>query len=141
MSYKFKVTTLFPVPASFGRRVYMRLFRWAIITRSFLRRCEQPFMRFFHWKYSQIFIPLAFATGVGMALANKFIGAYVFFLLMGTWWIFCWLASNPVTRKRVLLKNRKIRRTPVLLRTAKEATYRDDLGDVPTGCGHNPWLY
>jgi hypothetical protein len=76
-----------------------------------------------HWKYSSVFIPLFFATGITMALANQFVMAYVFFLLFGSWSIAYWLTSDWLDKKSKSLKARTTRRNPELFQ-AESRKYR-----------------
>jgi hypothetical protein len=69
----------------------------------------------FHWKYSGVFIPIFFGTGIAMALANKFPMAYACFALFGLWSVFYWLNSGWLTNKRHVLNQRATRRNPELL--------------------------
>ena len=69
----------------------------------------------FHWKYSGVAIPVFFGTGVAMALADKFLMAYVFFALFGVWSIAYWLTSDTLTRMRKRLLTRSVRRDVKLL--------------------------
>jgi hypothetical protein len=69
----------------------------------------------FHWRYSGAFIPLFFATGIGMALANKFAMAYGFFALFGLWSLLYWLTSDTLADKRRELHTRAVRKDPDLL--------------------------
>jgi hypothetical protein len=69
-----------------------------------------------HWKYSGVFIPLFFATGIAMALANKFLMAHVFFLLFGLWSVASWLTSDGLARKRKALTKGAVRGNTGVLR-------------------------
>lgn len=53
----------------------------------------------FHWRISQVFIPLWFGTGAAMMLAEKFGFAYGFFSLFGIWSALCWFASDSIRRR------------------------------------------
>lgn len=75
-----------------------------------LSRIRQRSRPIFHWKYSSVLIPLFFATGIGMALANRFAMAYIFFVLFGLWSAGYWLTSDVLRKKADLLRERNIRR-------------------------------
>jgi hypothetical protein len=66
---------------------------------------------FFHWRISQISIPLWFATGIGMALAYKFLLAYLFFVLFGGSGLLCWAASDYLAKEKQKLRSRPLRRS------------------------------
>jgi hypothetical protein len=74
---------------------------------------------FHHWKYSGVLIPLFFATGVAMSLADKPGMAYAFFALFGLWTIGYWLTSDWLRKRRRLLALRNTRRD--VRRFAEEA--------------------
>jgi hypothetical protein len=73
---------------------------------------------FFHWRYSGVFIPLWFATGVGMALANRFFLAYLFFVVFGIWTLCYWLNSDYLAKKKRELQRREVVRHADRLRTS-----------------------
>lgn len=74
---------------------------------------------FFHWKYSGVFIPLWFGTGVAMGLANHFVLAYLFFVVCGLWSVAYWLTSDYLDKQRGMLRGRAIARNPERLQRAK----------------------
>jgi hypothetical protein len=84
---------------------------------------------FFHGKYSGVFIPLWFGTGVAMALGNRFFLAYLFFVVFGLWSLGYWLNSAYLQKKRNALRKREITRNQDRLRRSTR-NYRISLYGV-----------
>jgi hypothetical protein len=94
-------------------RFALVILRWKIKWR-YMRPFENPTARkIFHWQFSGVIIPLCFATGVGMALAQQFGMAYIFFILSGTWCICYWLTSDVLKERKRELDSKKVKKTPV----------------------------
>ena len=66
---------------------------------------------FFNWTISQVCIPVWFATGIGMALGDKFLLAYFFFVVFGIWSLLCWFASDYLKKEKRKLESRAARRS------------------------------
>jgi hypothetical protein len=79
---------------------------------------------FFHWRFSQAFVPLWFGSGVGMILANKFVWAYAFFGLFFVWSVACWFASDYLREKEKSLESKRLRRDVERFHKAKNSYLR-----------------
>jgi hypothetical protein len=80
--------------------------------------------KLFRCGISQTFIPLWFATGVGMALTNKFFLGYVFFILFGIWGIGCWFASDHLAKKQSNIERLRKKATKPNAKAKSVADYR-----------------
>lgn len=76
---------------------------------------------FFHWKFSQAFIPIWFGAAVAMILSDHFIWAYVFFIFLGLWSVACWLASDHLKEKKKALESRKLKKDEPRFKKAKQS--------------------
>jgi hypothetical protein len=88
------------------------------------------FKQIFHWKYSQVVLPLLFGTGVGAMLSSEFTLAYAFFAFSWVWFSCFWLTHDTVLRakQRTGKFTRKERRLPaeefLTLEKKRKFTYR-----------------
>lgn len=93
-------------------------------TRQHILEAWEIIKPFFHWRISQVFIPVWFSTGVGMVLADKFSPAYSFFVLFGAWSLLCWFASDYLTKEKRNLKSRAARRSRTYRKRRVQYTMR-----------------
>ena len=78
--------------------------------------------RVFRWKFSSVVIPVLFSLWFGMAMQDKYVGAYWLIVVTFIWWMCYWFTSDYLYEK-LPQKPRKPHQVPAYLSAKKRFEY------------------